>query len=841
MKLVDLYIDGFGALTGYPLSFKDGLTCVLEENGFGKTTLTAFIKAMFYSLPTAKRGQSADKNDRIKYLPWNSNLFGGRLTFEVSGRTYTVIRNFDSQSATRDSFQLIDTVSGKPSCDFSEKLGEELFGVDENGFFRSTFSNGTPDLTALPSSVRVKISGEMGISENIGEFETAQNILVKLIKSIGGKNGSLEKTAQKISEDRLALETCQMNLKEYERTVSELEALEIEQSSLLKQKREIESSLSQALGAEASKIKLENYDKLTNEITALKNRLSEIEKNYGGKCPDEEYIERIHTLLEDIKANRTLYDSEKSKMQSEAFASAFEKFSKNMPSDEQMQDIFANSRNVYICEQKIAELKAQITSLDKSLSAQHIENLSDLSEKELNDISLRAARASSARNLSTNPAQKTNPLPFILSALIVATGIGLLFINTIVGVLVAAVGAVALIALGLLAAVKKTVGASQVAPSLTDEDKKFIKSFLVKYGFSPDADVNSAIEKLKSALDIITKIEQNEDAVKLEQEAYEVAKNSVSAVLEEYQIEPVNLTFGYEKLKSQRDYYLNIVLPAVENIDRLKSQIISLENEVKKLLSDISVDCRNSAEFEENLERIRNDASEYKNGIAALKEKIRDAEESFKRDNISEISLSQNLGSIDELKDKKQVIDQKFNEITNDIAALKAKSARFESYREEINTLSDEIETAYEVEKEEKQKLILVEKTYEFLTSAKTAMTEKYAGSLEQNFKKYSEKFLCEKNEVVSVDSALELSVKKDGIARGPESFSSGQQSVMDVCLRLSLVDAMFEKEKPFVILDDPFSLMDEQNLGDALSLLKETAEDRQIIYLTCHPSREIR
>ena len=62
----------------------------------------------------------------------------------------------------------------------------------------------------------------------------------------------------------------------------------------------------------------------------------------------------------------------------------------------------------------------------------------------------------------------------------------------------------------------------------------------------------------------------------------------------------------------------------------------------------------------------------------------------------------------------------------------------------------------------------------------------------------------------------------------------------MDVCLRLALVDAMFEKEKPFVILDDPFALMDKENLLDALALVKTAANDKQIIYFTCHQSREI-
>ena len=48
MKIKELYVAGFGKLKDLKMTFDDGLNVIVRDNGFGKTTLCAFIKAMFY-------------------------------------------------------------------------------------------------------------------------------------------------------------------------------------------------------------------------------------------------------------------------------------------------------------------------------------------------------------------------------------------------------------------------------------------------------------------------------------------------------------------------------------------------------------------------------------------------------------------------------------------------------------------------------------------------------------------------------------------------------------------------------------------------------------------------
>ena len=56
MKLISLHIDNFGQFNNFDYVFEDGINQIIEENGWGKSTLAAFIKVMFFGFDnTSKR------------------------------------------------------------------------------------------------------------------------------------------------------------------------------------------------------------------------------------------------------------------------------------------------------------------------------------------------------------------------------------------------------------------------------------------------------------------------------------------------------------------------------------------------------------------------------------------------------------------------------------------------------------------------------------------------------------------------------------------------------------------------------------------------------------------
>ena len=50
MRLISCHIESFGVLSSEDISFNDDLNITIKENGWGKSTLASFLRAMFYGL-----------------------------------------------------------------------------------------------------------------------------------------------------------------------------------------------------------------------------------------------------------------------------------------------------------------------------------------------------------------------------------------------------------------------------------------------------------------------------------------------------------------------------------------------------------------------------------------------------------------------------------------------------------------------------------------------------------------------------------------------------------------------------------------------------------------------
>ena len=77
------------------------------------------------------------------------------------------------------------------------------------------------------------------------------------------------------------------------------------------------------------------------------------------------------------------------------------------------------------------------------------------------------------------------------------------------------------------------------------------------------------------------------------------------------------------------------------------------------------------------------------------------------------------------------------------------------------------------------------------------------------------------------------------GRTRTAEFLSTGYQDLASFASRAALVDVLFRREEPILILDDPFVNFDAQKLACAKRLLEELSGKYQIIYFTCHDSRK--
>lgn len=291
MRLIECYIENFGKLSSYRLKFKEGMNSFVQENGYGKTTLTEFIKAMLYGLSDTKKPDIAE-NDRKHYLPWGGGVCGGWLSFFAGEKSYRIERTFGAK-AQDDTFKIYDLSLGKETSDYTENLGRELFGIDKDGFLRTVFlSERNLSGKNENKSISEKLSDTTGVDYDLGAMDDALKLLDERRKFYYKRGGSGE------------ISTAEAELKSYERELADLEGMRSESKSLgerltnikseskkLTEKRiEIQGQIEQ-LGREKEEQRLnDHYRRLAEENAKKESRLSELNDFFKNGIPTQSQI-----------------------------------------------------------------------------------------------------------------------------------------------------------------------------------------------------------------------------------------------------------------------------------------------------------------------------------------------------------------------------------------------------------------------------------------------------------------------------------------------------------------------------------------------------------------------
>ncbi len=173
-----------------------------------------------------------------------------------------------------------------------------------------------------------------------------------------------------------------------------------------------------------------------------------------------------------------------------------------------------------------------------------------------------------------------------------------------------------------------------------------------------------------------------------------------------------------------------------------------------------------------------------------------------------------------------------------------------EQYHHQLEDLQDQLDIRDEKEQqlsicrqeqEEEQHLYeTLRLTGEFLQNAKEQFSARYLGPIENGFGKYYTLLTGDKEKDWMVDANIEVQMKEQGEMRETKWLSAGYQDLLGICMRLALVDAMYPKEKPFLVLDDPFVNLDEEKMAHGNELFGKISGEYQILYFTCHASRNI-
>lgn len=250
MKLINLSVENFGVLHDVSVDCHAGLNIFCRDNGAGKTTLAAFLCAMLYGLPASRKSDLAE-NERKKYLPWQGGVFGGSMTFSVRGKTYRAERQFaEGASAKRDTFVLYDLSDNSVSDDYSEALGQELFGIDAVAFERSAYLpqkllSGDRTNESITSKLNRAIGGGGDDADSAGLYRTAAAVLDRQRQYYAKHGGagyiaSLEQSLAELHEKEYAALTAKADAERY---AAEADALAAEIAALQVQKQTLSEVL----------------------------------------------------------------------------------------------------------------------------------------------------------------------------------------------------------------------------------------------------------------------------------------------------------------------------------------------------------------------------------------------------------------------------------------------------------------------------------------------------------------------------------------------------------------------------------------------------------------------
>ena len=888
MRLVSCEIAGFGRIKNLNIDFTKGLNAFLEENGWGKTTFSVFLKAMFFGMEYSRKRALSE---REHYRPWDGNgVYGGSLTFSVDGRRYRIERTFGRKD-TDDTFALYDGRTGLPSEDYSPAIGQELFQVDRDSFEKSIFIPQNSLATGMTDSLNAKMGDMVSAQDDINNFDAAIRRLEEA-KRVYTKNsrldpGRLIAVRQEIRSCREASEqipavtdALEQQQKVLEEKRSQLSALRKDKEVLLAQIAE-QSKREQELGVYREK--KETFEKLNQEFIKMElffghgvpdrkllDQMDELERRLEvdgthlavvlGRLPSQERIERLKRLFADgiiaeeqiglwnEKAQRLhtiRLRGEHAKLsegEKEQLAELTAYFAKRNPSTAQLQQAMLDAA-------ELAQLDGQVEALDEQCRNAK-------------------AKAAMQREQGRDSGEPRGTLYGMLVAAVLLAGAAVfgIFLRGTLGNIFAAVclGA-AIVIIGLIAvgirrrrkAEAELTGtldaaARQVSELLEskrlerDRQKEVCKAFLSGFLVSPAdtyAQMIGEIQRKKESYEHLsaqeTKVLADASEIMEELSALQIELyTELTLYAEQYGMDLYEDHREEELLdllkEDKKDYLL--LCENEQERDRLQKSIQESRERLEGFLNQFST--KGESEKEKLLE-IRKKTDHHlttQSTMQTLKTQLEEFEEHHQIDDETKsvIVLQQEEARTDEEIGKLNQQLMKAQELENELSDQLV----------QLEETEDRLDALMEREQDYKRKLEQLEKTIFYLTRAKEQFLARYMGPLRDGLRYYLS-LIGEEGSAVAPDAAdftldMDLAVRLTykGSRKEVDYLSSGYQDLVSVCARLALADVLYRREEPFLILDDPFANLDGAKVERAMALLEKLAKTRQIIYFTCHASR---
>lgn len=925
MKLISCHIENFGKISNYDHQFEKGCNIICEKNGWGKSTLMVFLRVMLYGFANESK-RSELENERKRYKPWQGGVYGGSLTFEADGKTYRCYRVFGNKEK-EDTFRLLDDATNLETDDFSEKLGEELFRIDQESFFKSAYIGQMGSdirFAGATGSMSAKLGNLIEETGDVGQFEAVDKKLTDLLNQMSPRRatGSLYKQKKELEEyafqiskrEKIEQAIADIRRKRQEETErkewleTERDRVNTKQKQLVDQekrkryqelmkerdlRREEYGSRRNCLPKELpDEIELDQKIKIAAEmeenhsamgIYALSDReeqeLKGYEDTFSGGLPLQEEIDGTRDMVQKWRDNhRTLHELRVTQEDAGKLETYRRRFSDLLPEEEELDRMLRKweKRN-----QKKEALSTKMASLNMAkMMAQQAKEAAER-EAAVRKAAVREAAARKAEAVAEAEAAAKKSVNIgigllILAALLMgAAGIFLLHQQFgIMGIILVAaiVGLIAGVAVIFDGRRKARIGKESFAaaddgnedfdvmsnPDREDEavrslereireDEEFIyeteaqirryletyKIDCEEYGISEELhQMKNDVREYKNILAREKRYRQWEkecdnDSVQRQIEEFLGRYDAPEVIAEGEYGELLQKLTGdtekYGKLKEKRAHY-------ERHIRAYERQ----QEELHRYLTQMSI------EPEEDLHTQLLELQKQL-GICIEKKQMLQAADLMLEEYEKREDCTHFLDEAEEVPETAEQLYARQNEISEQMKRVQdniyAYNIQLEENEDKIETINEqealveELKEGYEADLKKYERLTMTQK---YLRVAKERLTEKYMAPLLNGFRKYYGILTGEDAGKYRMDANVHLSIEEQGDLRDPELLSAGYRDIAGLCMRMALIDAMYQDDAPFLLMDDPFVNYDGENLQGGMDFLEKASEKYQIIYFTC-------
>ena len=760
MKLISLYIDNFGKLSDYSFDFSTTLNSIYEENGWGKTTLTVFIKSMLYGL---------SKNERTIYSPWkNVSSFGGYLVLEANGRNYRIERQFSTSKPSLDTSKVYDLQSGLLVTKFGSNIGEAILNLNEASFERSVFIPQKDLNDGFNSDIEAKLANLIGGTDDSQTYDEAVEILSKKSKELklNSKKGLIVDKKMELAQIEDEIDEVNKRMEGLPILQNQIDQINDKIHIYGNEKKNINNRILQYTKTQDKRAKLEVVAKYEEDIKYTKKTLDENNAVFNGHDISQEEVMLYRSKNKELLNLRTQYEVKND-----------------------------NNR---------ASLKME--KLEKDLNLTEIppeETIEHITDQILKYNNIKSVMK--AHDISVKERKKPK------------LSIGLAVVSTVLIII-----GVALFILGFI--------------FQTENQAFYIAGIAVS--------IVALLGYIGSiAALLINNSQNNALAVGGQVKSYDYEKIHLEEELREffarYHLYSSDFTNNMFIVRANIQRYQD----ARADVDYISKENKELENKIKELENSIQHflgQFNSSQTAQTNEEKIGelNTHLRKKNEIEAVLKEKTTLLNKFISENQLDVIDDTNF-SIEELNQKISDIDVKIDELNGQKTTLLNKCSEYENEIAMLDEYISQRETCEADIAKMEEDYRLLNLSMDYLTHSQNVLLEKYVKPMKDSVNKYIS-LLLKDTEEYSIDVNFNFQFMTEGGLKGLDSYSRGYQNIISLCMRLALIDCLYPQEKPFIILDDPFVNFDDEKLDLCKALIRTISKQYQIVYFTCHKSREI-